>query len=647
MSYFDTPSSSDEDYLPITRIEVDPPSSPETSSSRSKTSSKKLSKKALGKQPATRPADDEDDVPIPPKNHEMVRKKDLRTGSGKQPAKNDERRNARNANQVQEPPPINKLIDLLRSNNQSDARVNNLEVYVGTISGNGNGDDEDKSSGSLPNNDPKDGRYGSQQTRSSLTQRQNDYEDGQDRLGEQQDVLASQQQRLNRRLADIEYCLHLSTPTRSESAPPRPTAPTAGLFPPWSEGYWGGSKSPSRLAGAWGSRSSRSSRGNGVKPSTESDSVAAGGGRRPFIGPPVTGRTAVLGPTSNASLERKSEEPEYDDDVHDGNKRGKSKRQKKDDRNEDEEEDEGKKPKPKPKIKVKPAGTTQTASKGPKILLKTSKLKAGDEEPKQKPTGATKPAPKATTTTLPKKRKAEELEDDGDSSGNDGDGDDGKPEQGKTKPSQKTATTSKPATKKPKIAPKTRPKSAPKPTPKPAPKAKPKAAPKSCKPKGKQGDGGNEDDTEDSDNEDGQGKPRPGTKSASTSKPASKSVTKTASKATTKAAPKNAPKTASKRPRTGVSKTGGNEEELGADDDDDDDEEDLGPMRKKAKIAPKEAKTAPRKALKKSSTKPAAKPAAKSSRTGLRSQEASAPPPLPPPHNPAPASQPPPALGLP
>ncbi|KAK1969261.1 hypothetical protein LY78DRAFT_726248 [Colletotrichum sublineola] len=595
MSYFDTPSSSGEGPLPMPSIEVDPPSSPKASSSLSKTSpKKKLSKKAYGKQPATYPAYDEDEDPISLKSRETVSNNTLHKANGKQKKKDQ---HARNANRGQGESPIqyetllkrleidfgntkktiySTIIDLLRSSNDSNARVNDLEVYVGTI--NGNGDDEDKPSGPLPSNEPRGNRYGSQQTRPNLTQRQNGYEDGQDRLGEQQDVLASQQQRLDRRLADIEYCLQLSTPTRSESAPPRPTAPTAGLFPPWSEGYWGGSKSPSRLAGAWGPRSSRSNRGAGARPGNESGSVVAGDESRPLIRPPVTGRTAVLGPTSTAPPKRKAGEVEGDDDA---NKGGKSKKQKKGTKNKDKSDDEkneGNEPKPRPKIKAKPAETTQPAPKETKIPLKNRKRQVGDgdedsedgnnnnEEPKQKTTGTSKPRNKIAPKTLPKKRKANELEDEDD------DNNDDKPEQGKARPNQKPAAASKPTAKKPKIASKAGSKTAPKSAPKTGPKAKPKAAPKSCDPKN------HEDDAEDSDGEDEQGKPKP----ANISKPA----------------PKSAPKTASERGRTVVSKIDDNDEEL------DENDEDQRPEKRKAKVAP---------ASKKTPAKPAVEPAPKGS----------------------------------
>ncbi|GJC84402.1 hypothetical protein ColLi_07240 [Colletotrichum liriopes] len=632
MAYSDTSSPSDGTPSPMPSIEVDPPSSPEASSSLSKASStQKLSKKAHGKQTATHQAD-KDDIPNSPGVQEILPTNLPRATEAKQLARQrkayEDYEDRSRALMKYDPhlrrfeigfentkkTTYSKIIELLRSRDQFDARVNDLEVYVGSIVG--NDDEKSKPGRSQSGRNPQVQGQNNYQARPSLTQRQNGYEDEQDRLGEQQDVMASQQQRLDRRLVDIEYCLHLNVPTRAESAPPRPTAPTAGLFPPWSEGYWGGSKSPSRLAGAWGQRSSRSSRGSGVMPSIEDGSGEAsigvvGGGVRRLLWPPVPGRTAVLGPTSTVPTKRKSEEFN-DGDVNDDKKAAKRKKQK--NHNGDEgEEVGGDNPGLRLEVKVKPAGTIRPAPKEPKVPLKINKRKieSGGDGPED---GNDHDKPTLKTA----RGRAGKSEDDGESDDHDDDDD---LKQGKAKSKPQAAGATEPAARMPEVAPSTASKMALKAAPKAASKSKPSTAPKRCKPKDDKG--GNEDDSEDSDHEAKQNKPKPGAKPAST-------TTRSMPKATRKTASKTVPETASKkRPRVAAKRRRG-------DDDDDDGQE---PEKKKAKVAAKKRKPAPKTAPKKAkaASKVATKPATKGSRSGLRSQGAPAPAPPPPPPPAAPA----------
>ncbi|KZL68851.1 hypothetical protein CT0861_01691 [Colletotrichum tofieldiae] len=641
MAYSDTSSPFDGTPSPMPSIEVDPPSSPEASSSLSKASSKqKLSKKAHGKQPATHQAD-KDDIPNSPGVQEILATNLPRATEAKQLARQrkayEDYEDRSRAPMKYDPllrrfeigfentkkTTYSKIIELLRSRDQFDTRVNDLEVYVGSIEG--NDDEKSKPSRSQSSRNPQGQGQNNYQTRPSLTQRQNSYEDEQDRLGEQQDVIASQQQRLDRRLVDIEYCLHLNAPTRAESAPPRPTAPTAGLFPPWSEGYWGGSKSPSRLAGAWGQRGSRSSRGAEVMPSIEdgSDEVSigvVGGGVRRLLWPPVTGRTAVSGPTSTVPTKRKSGEFN-DGDINDDKEAGKRKKQK--NHNGDEgEEIGGDNPELRLKVKVKPAGTIRPAPKEPKVPLKINKRKiaSGGDGPEDgndhdKPTLKTARVSKSATKTAPRtgcKERAGKSEDDGESDDHDDDHD---LKQGKAKSKPQAAGATEPAPRKPEVAPSTASKMALKTAPKADSKPKPSTAPKRCKPKNDKG--GNEEDSEDSDHEAKQEKPKPGAKPAST-------TTRSVPKAARKTASKTVPETASKkRPRAAPKRRRG-------DDDDDDGQE---PEKKKAKVAAKKRKPTPKTAPRKA--KAATKPATKGSRSGLRSQGAPAPAPAPPPPPPS------------
>ncbi|TIC90815.1 hypothetical protein CH35J_011284 [Colletotrichum higginsianum] len=361
---------------------------------------KKLSKKAQGKHPIRKLEEEEEEKDKEEEENDKLRKYEELLTTLKISLENTQGTMRRS------------IVDMFRARNHLNARVNDLETYVGSIDDDGDdGDEEDEG----------------QQNQRSLAQRQDGYEVAQDNLSEQQMVLASQQQRLDRRLADIEYCLHLNAPERSQSAPPRPADPAAGLFPPWSEGYWGGRRSPSRLVGVWGPRSTRSSRREGGLPGTGSGSGAAGiknmggnGGIR-SLGPPVSG------PTSTIPAKRKSGELEADDDDDDENdendrqkKSGKGgKKQKNNSGNKVEGEDQESGPKPKATNAKKSKGkdkakTTGTAKPAPKILLKVSEYQRakdqerGEGEKEDHRTGKARPE-----VVLPKNEKRK-AEDDGD-----------------------------------------------------------------------------------------------------------------------------------------------------------------------------------------------------------------------------------------
>ncbi|WQF87773.1 hypothetical protein CDEST_12787 [Colletotrichum destructivum] len=353
---------------------------------------KKLSKKAQGKRPIRKEEEEEEDMEEEEKD--KLRKYEELLTTLKISLENTQGTMRRS------------IVDMFRARNHLNARVNDLETYVGSID-----DDDEEDEG--------------QQNRRSLAQRQDGCEVAQDHLSEQQMVLASQQQRLDRRLAEIEYCLHLNASERSQSAPPRPADPAAGLFPPWSEGYWGGRRSPSRLVGVWGPRSTRSSRGEGVLPGTGSGSGAAvinnmgGNGGIRSLGPPVSG------PTSTIPAKRKSRELEEDDvDENDRQKKsgkgGKKQKNNSGSKVEGEDQEAGLKQKTtkatnakKSKGKDK-AKTTGIAKPAPKILLKVSEYQRakdqerGEGEKEDHRTGKARPK-----LVLPKNEKRK-AEDDGD-----------------------------------------------------------------------------------------------------------------------------------------------------------------------------------------------------------------------------------------
>ncbi|OHE99850.1 hypothetical protein CORC01_04751 [Colletotrichum orchidophilum] len=133
----------------------------------------------------------------------------------------------------------------------------------------------------------------------------------QEKLEEVQDVRESRSSRIERRVATVEELLGIQRPR------------TPGLYPPGDPAYFGGPESPSRLPGAWGPRSSRSSRtGSQVPlPSIETSNVIKS------IAPPTGGRSAILGPRdpaylspSKVSRKRKYADMESDDDGYE--KRG-------------------------------------------------------------------------------------------------------------------------------------------------------------------------------------------------------------------------------------------------------------------------------------------------------------------------------------